>query len=664
MLQESDKRISKFPEHLGIYQTEMSGKGGKRTQPIADEYDRVDDQRAGKVCDIKFKTIPESVQLWETKLASEYQGDKSVVQPINGGAGFQVKILAGEYASVTIEGFYDTGLLMIKGKHPLFITWANVAFPQFRNELHAQHPFPGRSMKESEETLEKAVFFGDEDKVKADKSKEGSIEILDDNEHTVVEAPNNSLTEGAGVETPSKNLSFKSAVNLDLKPPMFDYDGGTGTPRNTSTPLRLPKTPVQISKEEFALIKNTMLKVESTVSCLPEIQNQVQKCEGLEDQVRSMTGKLNKAQKDISSRDNTISQLKEKLETEGRKWENEKKELVGKLSEASNDVVKLQGEVSVLKLQLENTALLKELNTQLHRQLDTAKQAAEDAIMRHNILKEKYDSEGREPSTEVGSESQGAPCRDPIGRVDVCVKVHGQEHILSMFYRRKHTFTYACRPHKLGEVAYQLSKAEHTVGKNDEILNDIYKCETGFEAKDQARKLPFSPSWQDLKVAEVKDIMKVILNSDEEALDYLLKTGTKYIEHDVSDPFWGSGPDGNGANEYGNILMQLRDEFRLEREGGGFMVKIDKDTTALWLHDSQGGSVDYREMFGKEKVMNKTIGTVQKLQEFADNVKENTKINKIAVSVAINNLPKGMSQARGEGDITDESVSLRKHTFC
>ncbi len=104
--------------------------------------------------------------------------------------------------------------------------------------------------------------------------------------------------------------------------------------------------------------------------------------------------------------------------------------------------------------------------------------------------------------------------------------------------------------------------------------------------------------------------------------------------------------------------MQLREEFRLEREAGSFTVKIDQGTTALWLHDSQGHGVEYGEMFKKEKVMDKTISTIPKLQEFADNVKENTKINKVVVSVAINNLPKGTTQEKGKEESTDSVEDL------
>lgn len=42
----------------------------------------------------------------------------------------------------------------------------------------------------------------------------------------------------------------------------------------------------------------------------------------------------------------------------------------------------------------------------------------------------------------------------------------------------------------------------------------------------------------------------------------LLATGSKKIvENSPWDSFWGCGADGNGENQMGKILMQLRGEF-------------------------------------------------------------------------------------------------------
>ena len=49
---------------------------------------------------------------------------------------------------------------------------------------------------------------------------------------------------------------------------------------------------------------------------------------------------------------------------------------------------------------------------------------------------------------------------------------------------------------------------------------------------------------------------------------HLLSTGDrKLVEHSPYDSYWGDGPDGNGQNRLGELLMRLRSAFRGERKG-------------------------------------------------------------------------------------------------
>jgi ribA/ribD-fused uncharacterized protein len=49
----------------------------------------------------------------------------------------------------------------------------------------------------------------------------------------------------------------------------------------------------------------------------------------------------------------------------------------------------------------------------------------------------------------------------------------------------------------------------------------------------------------------------------------LLNTGnSELIYAEVTDPFWGEGPSGQGANELGRALMRVRDRLRQEVSGG------------------------------------------------------------------------------------------------
>jgi predicted NAD-dependent protein-ADP-ribosyltransferase YbiA (DUF1768 family) len=48
----------------------------------------------------------------------------------------------------------------------------------------------------------------------------------------------------------------------------------------------------------------------------------------------------------------------------------------------------------------------------------------------------------------------------------------------------------------------------------------------------------------------------------------LLSTGAAQIVYDDPlDPFWGSGPDGNGQNELGKLLTHIRHILRAETVG-------------------------------------------------------------------------------------------------
>jgi len=48
----------------------------------------------------------------------------------------------------------------------------------------------------------------------------------------------------------------------------------------------------------------------------------------------------------------------------------------------------------------------------------------------------------------------------------------------------------------------------------------------------------------------------------------LLSTGTAQIVYDdPSDPFWGSGSDGNGQNQLGQLLTHIRQILKAETAG-------------------------------------------------------------------------------------------------
>ncbi len=70
------------------------------------------------------------------------------------------------------------------------------------------------------------------------------------------------------------------------------------------------------------------------------------------------------------------------------------------------------------------------------------------------------------------------------------------------------------------------------------------------------------PDWDAIKVGVLEDIIrhKVQQNPDVKEV-LLLSADEEIVEVNPNDDFWGNGPDGNGENHTGKILMKIRDEL-------------------------------------------------------------------------------------------------------
>jgi ribA/ribD-fused uncharacterized protein len=71
------------------------------------------------------------------------------------------------------------------------------------------------------------------------------------------------------------------------------------------------------------------------------------------------------------------------------------------------------------------------------------------------------------------------------------------------------------------------------------------------------------PDWDTVKLEIMRcaDLAKFTQHPDLAAL--LLATGdAELIEDSASDPYWGIGPDGQGLNWAGRVLMEIRDSLR------------------------------------------------------------------------------------------------------
>lgn len=74
--------------------------------------------------------------------------------------------------------------------------------------------------------------------------------------------------------------------------------------------------------------------------------------------------------------------------------------------------------------------------------------------------------------------------------------------------------------------------------------------------------------WGDVKVGIMTELVRAKAVQNRDVREALLATGNKTIvENSPWDDFWGGGPDGNGQNQMGNILMRVRDELRAGTSG-------------------------------------------------------------------------------------------------
>jgi hypothetical protein len=83
------------------------------------------------------------------------------------------------------------------------------------------------------------------------------------------------------------------------------------------------------------------------------------------------------------------------------------------------------------------------------------------------------------------------------------------------------------------------------------------------KALGMTRDIPLRPDWEEVKDAIMLEAVTVKFQTHEELAELLLSTGERMIvENAPMDGYWGCGPDGNGLNKLGRILMQVRDKLR------------------------------------------------------------------------------------------------------
>ena len=120
------------------------------------------------------------------------------------------------------------------------------------------------------------------------------------------------------------------------------------------------------------------------------------------------------------------------------------------------------------------------------------------------------------------------------------------------------------RNFKSSEAAFQYATAlEH--GKKG-IAEDIRQAPNALKAKELAHNIEQTDQWQNKKSDIMWEILEEKARQCERFKKKLIDTGDDTLIEDTKDDYWGRGPNGNGKNMLGTLLMLLRQKLLLKPE--------------------------------------------------------------------------------------------------
>lgn len=83
------------------------------------------------------------------------------------------------------------------------------------------------------------------------------------------------------------------------------------------------------------------------------------------------------------------------------------------------------------------------------------------------------------------------------------------------------------------------------------------------------RKLNLRSDWEEVKQDVMFDAVYYKFKQNRDILQKLLDTGNaRIVEATVKENYWGCGPNNDGQNNYGKILIKVREKLRTEQEEG------------------------------------------------------------------------------------------------
>jgi ribA/ribD-fused uncharacterized protein len=88
------------------------------------------------------------------------------------------------------------------------------------------------------------------------------------------------------------------------------------------------------------------------------------------------------------------------------------------------------------------------------------------------------------------------------------------------------------------------------------------------KALGMTRQIPLRDDWDAVKDGLMLTAVRVKFATHSGPRDLLLSTGTQpIVENAPMDAYWGCGPDGQGLNRLGQIIMRVRGELQAGRAG-------------------------------------------------------------------------------------------------
>ncbi len=431
--------------------------------------------------------------------------------------------------------------------------------------------------------------------------------------------------------TPTAKVGHVNAIQFDNNAQVTP----TRIPSLNNSPAAVPRSPYEKLESKVRDLTDAFCRIEDAVKIVPELKHMIETDRQKANETVVMQKQIERLKTELERKNDRITKLEEDLR-------------VAQTAKSDNTNLK-KAESRIDKLEKENEDIKKQLKYEnegaaIMAKLGELQQVVEGLSRLPTVSSDTDSLDGEEDNEETTQESEDEQ--------DVIVK--GPDDPLSMMHKRE-PFTYRCRKHEYGETAYQMAKGEHTLTgqKRDDFLEQIFPM-NGLDAKEKAKELPRRNSWQSMKREEVKNVARKMFNADPAAKEQLKNTGSKYIRHTVGDLYWGTGgvDKDDGDNEYGKILMELREEFF----GPEFTINIRKDTKVILLTDSQGKHIKSKEFFGNDRVMVRRTSTASSLSDFARNAPANRpNVKKIIVGTGINNV---MDSAQGTEDSIKGSMDI------